>query len=78
MDPVFALNILKEKYKEKQQNIIHGIRRTGKKLRQSSQRLRGWAMRKISIPEGYANVIRDMYRGTKTRVKTRLWKDGIL
>ena len=30
-----------------------------------------WAMRKRAIPEGYAKVIQDMYRGTKTRVKTR-------
>ena len=29
------------------------------------------AMRKRSIPEGYVKVIQDMYRGTKTRVKTR-------
>ena len=30
-----------------------------------------WAMRKRSVPEGYLKVIQDMYRGTKTRVKTR-------
>ena len=27
-------------------------------------------MRKRAIPEGYVKVIQDMYRGTKTRVKT--------
>ena len=30
-----------------------------------------WAMRKRAIPEGYVKVIQDMYRGTKTRLKTR-------
>ena len=44
---------------------------TGKSLRQSSQRFDMVAMRKRSIPEGYVKVIQDMYRGTKTRVKTR-------
>ena len=33
-----------------------------------------WAMRKRAIPEGYVKVIQDMYRGTKTRVKTRCGK----
>ena len=30
-----------------------------------------WTMRKRSILEGYVQVIHDMYRGTKTSVKTR-------
>ena len=30
-----------------------------------------WAMRNRSVPEGYVKVIQDMYRGTKTRVKTK-------
>ena len=29
------------------------------------------ATRNGSIPEGYVKVIQDMYRGSKTRVKTR-------
>ena len=33
-----------------------------------------WVMRKRTIPEGYVKVIQDMYRGTKTRVKTRCGK----
>ena len=33
-----------------------------------------WAMRKRAIPEGYVKVIQDMYRGTRTRVKTRCGK----
>ena len=28
-------------------------------------------MRKRAIPDGYEKVIQDMYRGTKTRVKTK-------
>ena len=38
MDPVFALNILQEKYREKQKDLHMVIRRSGKSLRQSSQR----------------------------------------
>ena len=39
MDPVFALKILQEKYKEKQKDVhMYDIRRPGKSLRQSSQR----------------------------------------
>ena len=30
-----------------------------------------WAMRNRSVPEGYVKVIQDMYRRTKTRVKTK-------
>ena len=37
MDPVFALKILQEKYREAKR-FAHGIRRSGKSLRQSSQR----------------------------------------
>ena len=37
MDPVFALKILQEKYKEKQK-YLQDIRGPGKSLRQSSQR----------------------------------------
>ena len=72
-DPVFALKILQEKYREKQKVLhMYGIRRSGKSLRQSSQRFDMVpGHEKRSVPEGYLTVIQDMYRGTKTRVKTQ-------
>ena len=30
-----------------------------------------WALRKKNIPEAYRTIIQDMYKATKTRVKTR-------
>ena len=67
MDPVFALKILQEKYKEKQKDL-HMIFVDYYRV---SRDLIWWAMRKRAIPEGCVKVIQDMYRGTKTRVKTR-------
>ena len=70
MDPVFALKILQEKYKEKQ-NDLHMIFVDLEKAYDRVPRdLIWWAMRKRAIPEGCVKVIQDMYRGTKTRVKT--------
>ncbi len=69
-DPVFALKIVQEKYKEKQTDL-HMIFVDLKKAYDRVLRdLIWWAMRKGTIPEGYVQVIQDMYRGTKTRVKT--------
>ena len=71
MDPVFALKILQEKYKERQ-NVLHMIFIDLEKAYDRFPRdLICWAMRKRAIPEGYLNVIQDTYRSAKTRVKTR-------
>ena len=67
VDPVFALQILQEKYKEKQKDL-HMV---FVDLEKVPRDLIWWAMRKRAIPVGYVKVIQDMYRGTKTRVKTR-------
>ncbi len=74
MDPVFALMILQEKYKEKQKDLHMIFVDLEKAYDRASRDLIWWAMRKRSIPEGYVKVIQDMYRGTKTRVKTRCGK----
>ena len=70
MDPVFALKILKEKFKEKQIDM-HMIFVDLEKAYDGVPRdLIWWAMRKRAIPEWYVKVIQDIYRATKTRVKT--------
>ena len=71
MDPVFALTILQEKYKEKQKDLHMIFVDLEKAYDRVPRYLIWWAMRKRAIPEGYVKVIQDMYRGTKTRVKTR-------
>ena len=59
MDPVFALKILQEKYKEKQKDL-HIIFVDLEKAYDGVPRdLIWWAMRKRAIPEGYVNVQRN-------------------
>ena len=71
MDPVFALKILQEKYREKQKDFHMVFVDLEKAYDKVPRDLIWWAMRKRSIPEGYVKVTQDMHRGTKTRVKTR-------
>ena len=62
MDPVFALTILQEKYKEKQKDV-HMIFDDLEKAYDSVPRdLIWWATRKRAIPEWCVKVIHDMYR----------------
>ena len=70
MDPVFSLQILQEKYREKQKDLNLIFVDLEKAYDRVPRDLIWWAMRKRTIPEGYVKVIQDMYRGTKTRVKT--------
>ena len=74
MDPVFALKILQEKYKVKQ-NEVHVIFVDLEKaydIHVVPRHLLWWAMRTRAIPEWYVKVIQDMYRGPKTNVRSPL------
>ena len=71
MDPVFALHILQEKYREKQKDLHMVFVDLEKGYDNVRRDLIWWAMRKRSVPEGYVKVIQDMNRGTNTRMKTR-------
>ena len=70
MDPVFSLQILQEKYKEKQKDLHMTFVDLEEAYDRVTRDLIWWARRNRAIPEGYLKVIHDMYRGTKTRVKT--------
>ncbi len=70
MDPVFSLQILQEKYKEKQKDLHMTFVDLEEAYDRVTRDLIWWARRNRSIPEGYVKVIQDMYRGTKTRVET--------
>ena len=78
MDPVFALNILQEKYKVKQKDLHMIFVDLEKAYDIIPRDFIWWAMRKRAIPEGYVKVIQDMYRGTKTYSEDKMWKDRIL
>ena len=68
MEPVFELNIPHEKYKERLNDLNMVFVDLEKAYDRVPRDFIWWAMRKISIQEGYVKVIQDMYRGTKTRV----------
>ena len=61
---------MKKKYREKQKYLHMVFVDLEKANDRVPIHLIWWAMRKISVPEGYVKVIQNVYRGTKTRLKT--------
>ena len=62
MDPVFALKIIQEKYREKQRDLHMVFVDLEKAYDKVLGDLIWWAMRKRSVPDGYVKVVQDMYR----------------
>ena len=67
-EPIFALRILQEKYQERKKDTFVDLEKAYDRFPRD---LIWWALRKKNIPEAYITMIQDMYKATKTRVKTR-------
>ena len=70
-EPIFALRILQEKYQERKKDLHMVLVDLEKAYDRVPRDLIWWALRKKNIPEAYITIIQDMYKETKTRVKTR-------
>ena len=70
-EPIFALRILQEKYQERKKDLHMVFVDLEKAYNRVPRDLIWWALRKKNIPEAYITIIQDMYKETKTRVKTR-------
>ena len=69
-EPIFALRILQEKYQERKKDIHMVFVDLVKAYDRVPRDLIWWALRKKNIPEANITIIQDMYKATKTRVKT--------
>ena len=71
-EPIFALRILQEKYREKGKYLhIMVFVDLEKAYDRLPIDLISWSLRKKGIPKQCVAIIQDMYQDTQTRVKTR-------
>ena len=70
-EPIFALRILQEKYQERKKDVHMVFVDLEKAYDRVPRDLIWWALRRKNIPEAYITIIQDMYKATKTKVKTR-------
>ena len=69
-DAIFALRILMEKHREKQQPLQLAFIDMEKAYDHVPRDLIWWALRKKQVPEQYVHIIQDMYSGASSTVWT--------
>uniref|UniRef100_A0A914XJV1 Reverse transcriptase domain-containing protein n=1 Tax=Plectus sambesii TaxID=2011161 RepID=A0A914XJV1_9BILA len=70
-DAIFALRMLMEKHREKQQPLHLAFIDMEKAYDRVPRDLIWWALRKKQVPEQYVSIIQDMYSGAQATVRTQ-------
>ena len=72
-ESIFILWMMQENYREKGQDL-HLVFVDLKKAYDTVPReLIWWSLRKKNVPEGFINVIQDMYKDSLSQIQTRDW-----
>ena len=70
-EPIFALRMLQEKYREKNKELHMVFVDLEKAYGRVPRELIWWSLRKKRVPEAYIKIIQDMYEDCETQVTTR-------
>ena len=70
-EPIFALRMLQEKYRERKKELHMVFVDLEKVYDQVPRELIWWSLRKKRVPEAYIKIIQDMYEDCQTQVTTR-------
>ena len=70
-EPIFALRMLQEKYREKNKELHMVFVDLEKAYDRVPRELIWWSRRKKIVPEAYIKIIQDMYEDCETQVTTR-------